>query len=154
MWAVFYLDDADISVKSKGLMAIMERKGQAMTIEEFLPTSKDGYTSVQGGLHELIRNGYYYSKPIRGPQGKFIKFEQNVRFTVKKPVLEVEKNIVRCLLLLRQLDEIDIDTLKTSAVYLATVEQNYKEMLIEANECLKMGYPNASIVLKVLKEYI
>lgn len=150
MRAVKYLEDDTISVKSKGLLAIMEYKGRAMTLEELITTSKDGYTSIQAGLQELTANGYYYSKPIRDGKGRFIRFEQRVRFSINRPILYCEKNIVHYLLSQEPLNEADIYLIKSSALTLSHDTHNHNEILAEINDCLYLGYPNAKTILEIV----
>lgn len=148
--AVGYLADCTISVKSKGLLSIMEHTGRAMTLEELLHISKDGYTSLQRGLQELSANGYYYSKPIRDNKGKFIRFEQRVRFAIHKPEVYCEKNIINAFLSSESLNETELYVLESSVDALSSDLPNYKIMLAEGNDYLYLGYPNAKTVTEMM----
>lgn len=150
MKEVSFLHDADLSFKAKGLLSTMKQLEKPLVLEQLLNLSKDGYTSIQRGLHELIANGYYYSCPIRNSKGIYIEFKQKVRFIVRKPEFFSEKEIMRIILSPQKLSDSDIFIINKELNILSFDEKNYRELHKEIIELANLGIENAKRVISFI----
>lgn len=52
------LQDRNLTLKAKGILAIMVLLGDQTTAQDLARTSKDGLSSTQSGIAELIERGH------------------------------------------------------------------------------------------------
>lgn len=147
---VDFIHDTELSIKAKGLLSIMKNFGKPLTLEEFLKLSKDGYSSTQRGLQELVLKGYYYSSPIRNSKGVFKSFKQKVRFTVGRPEFYSEKAIIGLALSHQRLNESDLVKIKNAYDIIFTDSCNCKKLQEEISALAELGRENAKIILETI----
>ena len=147
---VVFAHDTELSLKAKGMLAIMKSFGKALVLEDFARLSRDGYSSIQRGLKEITAKGYYYSSPIRNNKGVYVKFEQKVRYEVQKPESFSEKEIIRHALSTYKIEETDLIKVNSALDILLTDKENYARLKKEINDLVELGRESAKEILKLI----